>query len=226
MCFFARAAASTCARCLECGVARITACTFASASTSSNEVPMAILCSTAKSRTVSGSSVTPRTKLIGAPKSRAAFTRVLPHQPRPTIAVLSMRSSRRGRAGLLHRMRAREGVVRHAGVDDALDGREWRQIDLEIRRARRLPGKTNVGDGDLVALTVALGLLRAGEIGFQRLQGLHVPMVTPFQHASLVDLVFMRQVFAHPRYDQRMGVAGDDLRQAAHPRARLRLLRQ
>jgi hypothetical protein len=51
---------------------------------------MAILCAAAKSRTVSGSSVTPRTKLIGAPKSRAAFTRVLPHQPRPTIAVWSI----------------------------------------------------------------------------------------------------------------------------------------
>src|ERR1700687_2939222 len=100
--------------------------------TSSNEVPMAILCSAAKSRTVSGSSVTPRTKLIGAPKSRAAFTRVLPHQPRPTIAVLSMRSGGRGRAGLLHRMRAREGIVRHAQIDDALHRREWRDVHLEI----------------------------------------------------------------------------------------------
>src|ERR1019366_2747643 len=106
-----------------------------------------------------------------------------------------------------------------AGVDDALDGREWRQIDLEIRRARRLPGQTNVGDGDLVALTVAPGLLRAGEIGFQRLQGLHVPMVTPFQHAGLVDLEFWRRVFAPPGPDQGRGVAGNDLRQAAHPRA-------
>src|ERR1035437_7829848 len=175
MCFLAAAAASTCARCLECGVARITACTFASASTSANEVPMAILCSAAKSCTVSGSSVTPRTKLIGAPKSRAAFTRDLPHQPRPTIAVLSMRSGRRGRAGLLHRMRAREGVVRHAGVDDAFQRRDWRQIDLEIRRPPPLPGKTNVGDGDLVPLTVAPGLLRAGEIGSQPLQAPHVP---------------------------------------------------
>src|SRR5450759_5030575 len=177
MCFFARAAASTCARCLECGVARITACTFASASTSSNEVPMTILCSAAKSRTMSGSSVTPRTKLIGAPKSCAAFTRVLPHQPRPTIAVLSMRSDRRGRAGLLHRMRAREGVIRHAGIDDALHRRVRRDVDLEIGRARRLPGETDVGDGNLVALTIAPGLLRSGEIGLQRLQGLHVPMV-------------------------------------------------
>src|SRR5664280_3761182 len=164
MCFFARAAASTCSRCFECGVARITACTFASASTSSNEVPMAILCSAAKSRTESGSSVTPRTKLIDAPKSRAAFTRVLPHQPRPTIAVLSMRSGRRGRAGLLHRMCAREGVVLHAGVDDALDGRVRRDVDLEIGRARRLAGEADVRDGDLVALAIAPGLLRGGEI--------------------------------------------------------------
>src|SRR5450755_4236937 len=147
MCFFAAAAASTCARCLECGVARITACICGSAMTSSNEVPMAILCSAAKSLTVSGSSVTPRTKLIGAPKSRAAFTKVLPHQPRPTIAVLSMRSGRRGRAGLLHRMRAREGVVRHAGVDDALHRRVRRDVDLEIGRARRLAGEADVSDG-------------------------------------------------------------------------------
>src|SRR5664279_6108378 len=101
----------------------------------------ACLCSAANSLTVSGSSVTPRTKLIGAPKSRAAFTKVLPHQPRPTIAVLSMRSGRRGRAGLLHRMRAREGVVRHTGVDDALHRRIRRDVDLEISRARRLAGE-------------------------------------------------------------------------------------
>ena len=60
---------------------------------------MAMLCSAAKSRTVSGSSVTPRTKRIGAPKSRAAFTRVLPHQPRPTIAVLSMPGQAAGAPG-------------------------------------------------------------------------------------------------------------------------------
>src|ERR1700686_3909725 len=161
--------------------------------TSSNDVPMVMLCSAAKSRTVPGSSVTPRMKLIGEPKSGAAFPRVLPHQPRPTIAVLSMRSGRRGRAGLLHRMRAREGVVLHAKIDDALHRRIRRDVDLEIGRARRLTGETDVGDGDLVALTIAPGLLRGGEIGLQRLQGLNVPMVAPFQHAGFVDLVFVRQ---------------------------------
>src|SRR5450755_3920088 len=99
--------------------------------TSSNEVPMAILCSAANSLTVSGSSVTPRVKRSGAPKSRAAFTRVLPHQPRPTIAVLSMKTLCRRGTGLLERMGAREGVVLHARRDDTRHGWIRRQIDLE-----------------------------------------------------------------------------------------------
>src|SRR5665647_3191737 len=153
---------------------------------------MASPCSAAKSVTVSGSSVTPRTKRIGAPKSRAAFTRVLPHQPRPIIAVLSMmtRLHRRRRARLLHRMGTREGVVLHAQIDDAFHGRERRYIHLEICRARRLTREADVGDGDLVPLAKAPGLPRAREIGLQRRQGRHVPMLTPFQHARLVDLVF------------------------------------
>src|SRR5450759_3315604 len=120
--------------------------------TSSNEVPRAILCSAAKSRTVSGSSDTPRTNRIGAPKSRAAFTRVLPPQPRPTIALFNMRHLRRRRARLLERMGAREGIVLHAGRNDAGDGRIRRQIDLEEVRPRRLTGEADIGQRDMLAL--------------------------------------------------------------------------
>src|SRR6185437_13695623 len=95
---------------------------------------------------------------IGAPTSAAASTSRLPHQPSPTMAALSILGRGR-RARLLERMRAGEGVVLHAGIDDALDGRELRQIDLEETRARRLRGEADVGDGDLVALAVAAGRL-------------------------------------------------------------------
>ena len=36
----------------------------------------------------------------------------------------------------------------------------------------------------------------------------------------------MLEIFAHPRHQQRMGIAGNDLRQAAHAGARARILRQ
>src|SRR5665647_525580 len=212
MCFLAAAAASTCARCLLCGVAMITACTWLSAIASSNEVPMASRCSAAKSPTVSGSSVTPRTKRIGAPKSRAAFTRFLPHQPRPTIAVLSMTIRlRRRRAGLLERMGARESVVLGAGRGDARDGRIRRQIDLEEIRPRHLTGQANVGNGELLTLAIGAGLLLGCEMLLQPAQRRLVPMLRPFQNARLVDLEFSAEIFAHARHDQRMRIAGDDL---------------
>src|SRR5450759_3033464 len=158
--------------------------------TSSNEVPRAILCSAAKSRTVSGSSVTPRTKRIGAPKSRAAFTRVLPHQPRPTIAVLSMmiRLRRRGRARLLEGVSARESVVLGAGGGDAGHRRVRRQIDLEEVCARHLTGKANVGNGDLFALAIGASFFLSRQMLFQSGKRRLVPVLGPFLHARFIDL--------------------------------------
>src|SRR6478752_5165823 len=44
--------------------------------------------------------------------------------------------------------------------------------------------------------------------------------------ARLIDLELMRKIFAYPRNDQRMGIAGDDLRKSAHPCASERIFRQ
>src|SRR5215467_6411749 len=159
MCLPAAAIASTCARCLVCGVASTTASIDLSASTSSNEVPSWIWFSAAKSRTDSGSRVMPRLNRNGAPKSRAAFTSVFPHQPRPTIAVLSMPSRLccRRRAGLLERMGAREYVVFRAGRSDARNRWIRREIDLEETRAGHMTGEADVRDRYLLALAIGSG---------------------------------------------------------------------
>ena len=60
----------------------------------------------------------------------------------------------------------------------------------------------------------------------QRGQRRAVPVLRPFRDAGFVDLELMREIFAHPRHDQRMRIGGDDLRQPPHPRAALRVLRQ
>ena len=148
-------------------------------------------------------------------ESRAAFTSVLPHQPRPTIAVLTMQA-RLGcgrRAGLLERMGAGKSIVLGARRSDASDGRVWREIDLEEIRACDLTGKANVRDCDLVALTISAGFL------FGRRDALPARSAPPganagahFMHARFVDLEFVRQILAHARHDQRMRVAGNDLR--------------
>ena len=49
-------------------------------------------------------------------------------------------------------MRPCERVVLHGGVDDPLEGRERPEIDLEESGARRLAGKADVGNGDLIAV--------------------------------------------------------------------------
>src|SRR6478736_4739023 len=156
----------------------------------------------------------PRTKRKGASKSRAAFTSALPHQPRPTIAVLTMQA-RLGcgrRAGLLERVGARKSIILHARRSDTSDGRVWRQIDLEEIRACGLTGNANVRDCDLVALTVSAGFLFGRKMLFQRAQRRLVPMLGPFHDARFIDFKFMREILAHARNDQWMRVAGNDLR--------------
>ena len=66
-------------------------------------------------------------------------------QPRRAVSDLLMRHRRR-RARLLQRMRPREGVVLHAGVEHALEVRERPEIDLEEARARPLAREADVGD--------------------------------------------------------------------------------
>src|SRR5438105_2803197 len=116
-------------------------------------------------------------------------------------------------------MGAGESIILHAGVDDALHRRERLDVAFEIDRAHRLPRQTNVGDGDLIALAIAAGRWRAGQVRLERGQRRLVPVMPPFQDAGLVDLVFMREIFAHPRDDQRMLVEGNEL---ASPRTRAR----
>jgi len=51
-------------------------------------------------------------------------------------------------------------------------------------------------------------------------------MLAPLDPRRLVELELVFEIFAHPRHDQRMGIAGDDLRQPAHPGAALGIARQ
>src|SRR6187455_2532492 len=125
--------------------------------------------SLAKSRTVSGSSVTPRVNRISALPC-AERTSSLPHQPRPIIATSSIDlvPHARGRAGLLERMRPGERLERHARCRDALHGRKRRGVDVEEAGARRLAHKTEVRHRHAVAMRELAGLLVAREMSFHR----------------------------------------------------------
>src|ERR1700704_1511903 len=223
MCLRAAAAASTCARWRECGVASTTAWIAGSASTSSYDVPI-MSPPAARSRARSGSSVTPRAKRIN-PEPCAAWMRRLPHQPSPMIAALSMRSNRRGRARLLERMSAREGVDLLAGGGDANHVWEGHGVDVEEFRPGGLAREADVGDRHLVAMAETSRLL-AFEMGFERGERLDVPMAAPCHPGGLVDLELMLEIFAHPRHDQRMRIAGDDLGEPAGAGAAARIARQ
>src|SRR5688572_29930416 len=88
-CFPAPAAAITCCACSECGVASTTASTPESASSSSYRSTSLSFCASANAVT-SGDlvRVAPATNRILSLVPWTASTRVLPHQPRPTIAAL------------------------------------------------------------------------------------------------------------------------------------------
>src|SRR5262245_58718797 len=85
------------------------------------------------------------------------------------------------RAGLAQRMRARESVVLHAGIDDAAHRRERRQVVFVEICPRGLARQADVGDGDGVAVAVAAGLVGPREIGFKRLEGGADPVLDPFE---------------------------------------------
>ena len=148
MCLPAAAAASTCARCLLCGVASMTALIVA--------VGQHLVERGAEREFMLGGEVAHR---VGLERDAARETdrraelarrlhQFLPHQPRPTIAVLSMRqyATAAGAPGCLSGCARANASISLQVVDDALDGRERRDVDLEEFRARRLAGKADVGD--------------------------------------------------------------------------------
>src|SRR5262245_19938085 len=105
-----------------------------------------------------------------------------------------------GRARLARRMRAREGVVLHAGIYDAAHGRERRQVVLVEIGTRSLARQADVGDGDGVAVAVAAGLLGPREIGFQRLERSAEPVLDPFEPRRLIEVELVLEIFAYPRH--------------------------
>src|ERR1043165_4233206 len=147
---------------------------------------MASFISRAKSSTVSGSSVTPRVKRISL-LWRAARTSSLPHQPRPTIAALSMSVAQRsGRARLLERMRLGKGGDLHAARRDAHHGRIGRDIDLEEAGPGDLRGDADVGHRDTVAVREGARLLVAREMRLHRGKPLADPVPDPFLPRRIV----------------------------------------
>src|SRR5215831_1200964 len=123
-------------------------------------------------------------------------------------------------------MSAGKSLILPAEINNPPHRRERREVAFEIERAHRISGKADVGDADLVAMAITPGLLGSSEIGFERLECRFVPMVSPFLHTGLIDLVFVCEKFTDTRHDQGVSVASDDLRQRTHASASLRLLRQ
>src|SRR2546423_13861642 len=93
-----------------------------------------------------------------------------------------------GRAWLLERMGACEGLFLEAGVDDACDGRIGREIHVEQLGADRVADQADVCHGDPVAMAEATGLRIAAEMGFERRERLAEPMLNPFEARRLVQL--------------------------------------
>src|SRR5712691_11192557 len=91
---------------------------------------------------------------------------------------VSPASHRRRGAGLLQRMRAGEGVDRLAGVDDPVDRRIGRHVDLVEARASRLARQANVGDGHRIAVAIAPGFLPL-EMRLDRGERFPDPVLTP-----------------------------------------------
>src|SRR5262249_49834248 len=120
----------------------------------------------------------------------------------------------------LGRVSGRECIDPCAVLGDTGEGRKWREIDFEEIGACRLAGYANIGHRDLLAVAISSGFLRARQVLLQRRQSELMPVLRPFDDACFIDLEFVGEIFAHPRHDQRVGIACDNLRKAASARAR------
>src|SRR4051812_19090619 len=123
-----------------------------------------------------------------------------------------------GRAGLLERMGACEGILLEAGVDDARDGRVGREIHVEQLGADRVADQADVRHGGTVAMAEATSLRVTAEVGLERRERLAEPVLNPFEARRLVELELAFEIVAHARHDQGMSVAGDDHGERAHAR--------
>src|SRR6516164_8362866 len=115
---------------------------------------------------------------------------------------------------------ARKSIVLHAGLDDSAHGRERRKVVLKKIRSGGLACQADVGDGDCIALAVTAGFAAACKISFQRPQGLADPVPNPFEARGFIELELVLEVFAHARYQERMGIAGYDLSKPPYPCSR------
>src|SRR4030095_6990591 len=102
-----------------------------------------------------------------------------------------------GRAWLLERMSACEGVFLEADIDDACDGRIGREIDVEQLGADGMADHADVCHGDAVAMAVAAGLRVAAEVSLKRRKRLAGPMLNPFEACRLVELELAFEIVAH-----------------------------
>ena len=108
-------------------------------------------------------------------------------------------------------MGARKAVDCRQRIRNPRKVRKPRRIDIEEFCAGGLAGETNVRERDCIAVAIAPGG-RPGQVRFESCQRSGVPMLAPFRTGCLVELKFMFQIFAHPWHDQRMRIAGNDLR--------------
>src|SRR5262249_13389230 len=112
-------------------------------------------------------------------------------------------------------MRAGKGVDRRQRIGDSRKSRKRRCVDIEEPRPARWASNTNVSQCDRVAVAIAAGAW-ASQMLFKSGEGSGVPMLTPFCARRLIQLEFVLQIFTHPRHDQWVRIAGNDLRQSAY----------
>src|SRR5260370_10434626 len=137
---------------------------------------------------------------------------------------LQLASYRRS-ARVPERVGAGERVDPVARLCDTGEVAKWRDVDAEEFGSGGLTGETDVRDRHLVAMAETTCFLGA-EVDFECGQRLRMPMAAPCHARRLVDLKVVLQVFAHAWHNERIGISGHELCEAAHPRPAARILRQ
>src|SRR3954470_355198 len=121
-------------------------------------------------------------------------------------------------------MRAGEGVIGEAALDHGGALREVLEPALEIVAVTDGEAdEADVGHRHRVAVAIGAALGVVYEVRLDRPQPLGEPMPAPGKALRLVQRELPLQELADARHDERMRVAGNDLREATHPRPAARV---
>ena len=112
------------------------------------------------------------------------------------------------RTGLKQRCRPGKRLKTVARRSDAVNGRDFRDSDLENAGHHDDAGKAYVGNRRRLAVAESAGFRRAGQTLLECLQASGEPMDLPYPPCSVIDCTSAAQVLPDPGRDQRVRVGG------------------